>query len=148
MGRHEAARTSGSDDATRCGMRAPGSTPGRPTTPTTWTLEFAGYPPSANARLHWRTRAKVAKFWRGAALLEAKRLGIPPCERIRISAVVIRRALGVADEDNDRGRLKPVQDGIRDAGVIPNDRRECVELGPVTEERGPKGLRVIVERLA
>lgn len=113
-----------------------------------WTLEFSGYPPSANARLHWRTKAKVTRFWRTAAHLEAMRQGIPPCQRIRISAVIIRRAIGVADEDNDRGRLKGVQDGIKDAGVVPNDRRDCVELGPVTEERGPKGLRVIVERLA
>lgn len=95
--------------------------------------------------MHWRTRAKVTKHWRSLALLEARRVGIPPCERIRISAVFIRPRIGVADEDNDRAKLKPVLDSLRDAGVIRNDTRGYVIWGEVTEERGPKALRVMVE---
>lgn len=112
-----------------------------------WVLEFEGYPPSPNARLHWRTKARVTKHWRSTARLKAALAGIPQCPRVRISVVIIRRALGVADEDNDRARMKALVDGLRDAGVIENDTYGNVEWGTMREERGRKGLRVIVERL-
>lgn len=75
---------------------------------------------------------------------------MPTLERVRISAVMERRSLGVADEDNDRSRLKPLVDGLRDAGVIANDTRGFVEWGTVTERRaGPDGpgVLLIVEAL-
>ena len=114
----------------------------------TWTLEFAGYPPSPNARMHIYAKSKSNKQWRRFAGLAARYQEIPPQQRIRLSAVIVRRALGVADEDNDRARLKPVVDGLVDAGVIPNDHRGCVEWGSVDEERGPAGLRLVIEALA
>ena len=112
----------------------------------TWTLEFHGYPPSPNARQHIYAKAKSNKEWRRLAGTVA-RLQVPPLQRIRLSAVIIRRALGVADADNDMARLKPVVDGLVDAGVIPNDHRGCVVWGTVTEERGPAGLRLVIEAL-
>lgn len=113
-----------------------------------WVLKFDGHPPSLNDRMHWRTRAKVTKHWRSQARLRASLAGIPKCERIRVCAVIHRRALGVADEDNDRSRLKPVVDGLVDAGVIPNDARGQVEWGTVLEERGPKSVTVWVTRVS
>ena len=112
-----------------------------------WELVFDRYPPSPNARMHFMAKASSNKFWRLDALIKAMNAQIPRLQRIRISAVIIRRALGTADEDNDRARLKPVTDGLVDAGVIPNDRRGCIEWGPVNEERGKPGLRLIVEEM-
>lgn len=114
---------------------------------TSWTLEFGNYPPSPNARLHHMSKARLTKYWREQSAWRCKIAAIPPLERIKVSAVIVRRSLGVADEDNDRARLKPITDGIVDAGVIPNDRRGCIVWGDVTEERGPKGLRVTVEAI-
>lgn len=105
-------------------------------------------PPSPNDRMCWRTKSAIVRGWRAAARQAAMDAGIPPLERIRFSAVIRRNRLGLADEDNDRGRLKPALDGLRDAGVIANDTRGFVEHGPVTEERGPVGVLLIVEMVA
>lgn len=114
--------------------------------PTRWVLEFDSYPPSPNARMHWMTKARSTKHWRQLAWGKCKEARIPKLDRIKVSAVIVRRVVGLADEDNDRARLKAVTDGIVDAGVIPNDRRGCIIWGDVTEEQGKtKGLRVIVE---
>lgn len=102
-------------------------------------------PPSPNDRMHFRTKGPIVKAWREAARDAAKAAGIPPLARIRFSAVIRRARLGHADEDNDRGRCKALLDGLRDAGVIANDTRGYVEHGPVTEEKGPVGVLLIVE---
>lgn len=108
------------------------------------------FPPSANDRLHFRVKGPWIKEWREAAKTLATDAGIPKLNRIRISAVVYRRALGVADEDNDRGRLKPLVDGLRDAKVIQKDTRAFIEYGHVMElhadHRGP-GILLIIEAL-
>jgi crossover junction endodeoxyribonuclease RusA len=112
-----------------------------------WTLDFAGIPPSPNDRMGWRVKAHTAKLWRVRAALLALEVKIPPLLRIRLSAVIRRRNLGVADESNDRSRFKHVEDGIVDAGVVPDDTRKYVEWGSVTEERGPKGFTLVIEEL-
>lgn len=104
-------------------------------------------PPSPNDRMHFQAKAALVKAWREDAKQAARAHQIPACERIRISAVLYRRALGAADEDNDRARLKPILDGLRDAGVIANDTRGYVEHGTVTEERGFPGVLLIVEEV-
>lgn len=105
-------------------------------------------PPSPNDRMHFRTKAPLIKAWRDAACDAAKSAGIPPLGRIRFSAVIYRTRLGHADEDNDRGRCKSLLDGLRDAKVIANDTRGFVEHGTVTEEKGPVGVLLIVERIS
>jgi hypothetical protein len=96
--------------------------------------------------------ARWVKEWRQAAKDAATAYRMPSLNRVRISAVLYRRALGTADEDNDRARLKPLVDGLRDAGVIPKDTRDHVAWGSVTEERadGPLGYGVllIIEEIA
>ncbi|HVQ45116.1 MAG TPA: hypothetical protein VMT30_09255 [Candidatus Saccharimonadia bacterium] len=90
----------------------------------------------------WRTAAKEA-----ASMAHR----IPPLGRIRISAVVYRSRIGIADAENDHARLAPLQDGIVDAGVIPKDTYRFCERGDVREERagadGP-GVLLIVEALS
>jgi hypothetical protein len=133
----------------RTASERPSAGPGGPDlSPRTWTLRFEGsVPPGPNARPHWYTRAGTARQWKELALVRCYLQDIPHLKRIRISAVIYRKRLGVADEDNDRARLKPVIDGIVAAGVVPNDTRQYVEHGPMTEVRGAPALVVIIEEL-
>lgn len=108
-------------------------------------------PPTPNStRGNPFAHAAWVKEWRQAGRDLAKAQQIPPLARVRISAVIKRRAIGKADEDNDRARLKPLVDGLRDAKVLTNDTRGHVDYGACTEERaGPEGpgVLLIVEAL-
>jgi hypothetical protein len=117
--------------------------------PERWELTFEGIPPGPNERMdHWK-RARIAKAWRTNAGLKALEARIPlQAQGIRLSARFLRRRLGVADEDNDRARLKNCVDGIVDAGVIHRDTRKYVEWGTVTEEHGEPGFVLIIEGMA
>ncbi len=114
----------------------------------TWCLKFAGYPPGPNARLHWRHRAAITREWKEQAGVLVRLAGIPPLERIRVSAIFYRRRLGVADEDNDVARLKPALDGIVAMGVVPTDTRAFVEWGTVAEARGAPGVELVIEEVS
>jgi hypothetical protein len=109
-------------------------------------------PPNVNERraMTWQAERGIVGYWRLLAKTLALYQDIPQLSRIRVSAVVYRRAVGVADEDGDRSRLKCLIDGLRDAKIIKNDTRAYVEHGPCTEERagadGP-GVLLIVEEL-
>ena len=110
------------------------------------------YPPNINERraMHWTVERKAVARWRTYAVNEAKRHAMRPLERVRISAQVHRPRLGVADGSGDSERLKPLVDGLVDAGVIANDTRRFVEYGPVTEMRSGyrgDGILLIVEAL-
>ena len=78
------------------------------------------------------------------ALLACKMAAIPPLARVRLSAVIIRKHLGVADPDNDAARVKPIIDGIVAAGVIPTDTYRYVEWGGVAERRGAPGVELVI----
>ena len=109
-------------------------------------------PPNVVERsnLTWPAERALIGYWRLLAKTVAGYADIPRLQRARISGVVYRRAIGVADEDNDKSRLKPLVDGLRDAGVIKNDTRQFVEFGPVTEERAGAdgiGLLLIVDEI-
>lgn len=95
--------------------------------------------------MHWQTERRLIDYWRTLAATMAR--NIPPLGHIRVEAVVYRRALGVADGSGDSERLKPLVDGLVDAGVVPNDRRREVEYGSCTEQRltvnGP-GIMLLV----
>jgi hypothetical protein len=114
----------------------------------TWTLHFSGLPLSPNDHVHWRTRARWARHWKEQAGIQLRLHHVPALDRIKVSAVIYRRNLGVADEDNDRSRIKPILDGLVAAGVLANDTREHVSWGSVTEARGKSGLTLIIEEAA
>lgn len=112
-----------------------------------WELHFDGLPPGPNDRMHHMARARSTRWWRTQAWAVAVNAGIPLHQRIRLSVVIHRRNLGVADEGNDRSRFKGVEDGLVDAGVVLDDRREFVTWGDVSEERGPSGFTLVIEAL-
>ena len=134
---------------------------------TTWRLWFPAqphgkggrvvwrYPPNTNERrkMHHMAEAREVKAWRTEAALLGGIIGRH--QRIRVSAVVYRPRLGSADPDGDVSRVKPLLDGLVDAGVVPNDTHAHVEIGTVTEARSsdrpgeyPRGVELIVEVLA
>ena len=122
--------------------------PGMPITPEPerrWVLTFEGMPLSPNDSRPLRERIAAKKEWREASGERAVMLRIPRLGRVKLSAVFYRRSLGVADEDNDRARLKPILDGLVRARVIPKDTRTFVQWGEVREERGPTGLALVIE---
>ena len=94
-----------------------------------------------NNRQHWRVVWKRSKGERGTAcmLVRAKLNGtaLPACVRhTRISA-------GTLDDDNLRGALKAVRDGVADAlGVADNDPRLTFVYGQGKCKRGEFGVRV------
>ena len=106
-------------------------------------------PPTKNTK-HGNPYGHAAwvREWRREAKIVALQNRIPHLARIRLSAVIYRRALGTADAENDHARLAPLQDGIADAGVILRDTYAYCERGEVREERagadGP-GVMLIVE---
>lgn len=110
-------------------------------------IHFDGMPANDNERRewHWRKRAAYDKAWRTEAALKARAAGVPGCTRIRLGAIFYRRAMGVADPRGDCSRLKQIEDGIVDAGVVPADTYRYVELGAVREERGAPGVLLIIE---
>lgn len=113
-----------------------------------WVLYFEQIPPGPNDSMTLRSRLRLKKTWREVAAQRAQIQRIPKLDRVRLSVVFYRRAVGLADEDNDRARLKHVVDGLVRAEVLPNDTRQYVEWGTVTEERGPRGMALVIERIA
>ena len=92
-----------------------------------------------NIRLHWAAKAKRAKAQRNAAILV--RGHAVPC-----TVILTRVAPRLLDDDNLRGALKSVRDGVADRlGVDDRDPRVAWEY---KQEKGkPKeyAVRVSVE---
>lgn len=106
-------------------------------------------PPNINERraMHPQAERKLVAYWRELAHLTAQSSQIPRLDRVRLSGVVYRRNLGVADGSGDSERLKPLMDGLVDAGVLPNDTRRYVEHGTVDEQHGEPGIRLFIEEV-
>lgn len=84
-------------------------------------------PLSLNGRQHHMVKHRaVAQVRRDAALL-ARAAKIPPLPRIALELHYCPRSRRRRDELNLVATLKPFEDGIVDAGVIPDDTREWSE---------------------
>ena len=82
-------------------------------------IPLAQNPLSLNKKLHWAPEAKLIKQWRTFAALNAARWPQLPYAEVTLTWHVTdakRR-----DEDNMFGLLKPLADGLVDAGVVPDD---------------------------
>lgn len=74
---------------------------------------------TSNQRLHWRTRAKVTKAIRGAAMEAA--FGLPELQRAHVTAVLHPHDKRRRDPANWYPAVKAAVDGIVDAGVLEDD---------------------------
>lgn len=93
----------------------------------TYAIALADLPTwNANSRGHWAQRAGMVAAWRNAAWACAVGSGIPQLERVEVELVMVPSDRRRRDPDNLSGALKPILDGLVDAGVIPDDSAKHV----------------------
>lgn len=120
-----------------------------------WVLEMPFQTPlSLNDRMQhivkWRTKTP----WREAAHTLARAAKIPPCRRVEIALWYTPKDDRARDPLNLVEALKVIEDGIVDAGVIPDDSQKYhTSVMPQITKKGPlrpRGNRlwVVVTRLA
>lgn len=92
-----------------------------------WRIELPiTRPLSLNGREHWRVKAKRVKEIRDATCVLAKAAGIPRLSRIIVELHYAPRDQRRRDPLNLVATLKPIEDGIVDAGIVPDDTPEWV----------------------
>lgn len=117
-----------------------------------WTFDLPiTRPLSMNDRAHWRVKAKQTKHVRTAAATWAQALRIPPLRRVAVEVHYAPRDSRKRDAINLAPTIKATEDGIVDAGVVPDDDGRYVEpthgvIDPPT--RGTGRLYVVVRELA
>lgn len=116
-----------------------------------WTLELPMTKPlSLNGREHYRVKAKQVAEVRRAAHLLARAARVPACGRISVELHYAPRDRRRRDPLNLAATLKPVEDGIVDAKVVPDDTPEFVQptmpvIDPPTGSAGR--LYVVIREL-
>lgn len=115
----------------------------------TWqlTLPWSKPPLSLNDRMDWRTKSVWTKTLRHTAWALAKQAKIPPLGSCQVTLLYTPRDRRRRDEDNIFATLKPLADGLVDAGIVVDDtpdlmRKQCRILPP---ERPPK-LQLFIMR--
>lgn len=124
--------------------------------PQSWVLELPFTTPvSLNDRMKWQHAHAVKKPWREAACLLAKAAKIPPCKRIEVVIWYTPADNRARDPLNLVASLKLCEDGLVDAGVIPDDSNVAghVPVMPEITSKGPlrpggNRLWLVVTRLA
>ena len=84
-------------------------------------LPYTRPPLSLNDRHHWASKARTTKAIRHAAATVARAKRVPACERIAVELHYQQKVARPIDGDNLMATVKPCVDGLRDAGVIPDD---------------------------
>ena len=118
----------------------------------TWTLELPFQRPlSLNDRMHHMVRYRKAKPYREAACWLAKAAKIPPCERIKVVLVYTPPDRRRRDPINLTATQKVAEDGLVDAGVVPDDTPRYVQsLMPIIDlpNKDKPTLKLVIERIA
>jgi hypothetical protein len=111
----------------------------------------AGLPPGLNQTKghHWGATTGERKKWRELACARALEvnLRVPPTHRALVHWHVFLGSRRARDEDNLRGGMKPVQDGLVDAGVIRGDSVWDIETKYTFSPDGPPGFIIVVSEL-
>lgn len=105
----------------------------------TWVLELPFTTAlSLNDRDMWAVKAKKVKPWRDAAHVLAMHAKIPPLKRAKITLHYVPKDSRRRDVLNLAATLKPLEDGLVDAKVVPDDTSEFIEPTlPVIHPAGP-----------
>jgi crossover junction endodeoxyribonuclease RusA len=118
-----------------------------------WTFDLPQTAPmSLNDRHTWQQKARLKKPYREAAHLLARQQKIPACQRVRVTLIYTPRDRRRRDPLNLVATLKLVEDGLVDAGVVPDDTPEYLESQmPLIDMPDPGAkqgrLTVVVERV-
>ena len=90
-----------------------------------WTLRYEARPWTMNTSrgrtAHWAQEAARTRDWRTAFGLLAFAEGVPPLERVHITVHHECRTARLADCGAIAPAAKAAVDGLRDAGIIPDD---------------------------
>lgn len=93
---------------------------------------------SLNDRDHHMAKWRKTQKWVDATRLLVKAAKIPPCRRIRVELHYVPAQERTRDPDNMVAMLKPIVDGIKREGVVPDDDLRYVEREwPVIHPKGP-----------
>lgn len=79
---------------------------------------------NAERRMHWARRAEIVREWRAAAKLYARHERIPAFAWAEFEFEVWQSRGVAADCDSFRPCTKAIEDGLVDAGVLPDDSGE------------------------
>jgi hypothetical protein len=120
-------------------------------------FELPGLPKSMNgAHGHWRSAAAERKKWRElscghaiAAKQAAKLGGMKPWKQVKLTCT--RSSSSQMDFDNLVASFKGCVDGLKDAGIIADDKDAVIIMRDYRCEWAPRGkgkIRIKVESLA
>jgi crossover junction endodeoxyribonuclease RusA len=115
---------------------------------TEWTLvaPWPKPPLSMNQRRHWAPKARDVATCRSWAAWAARAARIPSLTHTTVELVWYVPDKRRRDEDNATETLKPLCDGLVDAGVVPDDTPQWMtKLMPRIEyRRGAGGVELLV----
>jgi hypothetical protein len=120
----------------------------------TWVLRLPWPKPPITLNTHWRAwqaRWRAEQTIAATSALLAAHARIPACQRIHVQLVWVPRLNRTRDEDNPIATLKPLIDGLKKAGVVPDDNPKHVTWDrPRIEPANPRDphMDLIVTRLA
>jgi crossover junction endodeoxyribonuclease RusA len=83
---------------------------------------------NANHRTHWRVKAELTRTWRQTAFFSAKAERLGQLGRCQVRVFFPVRDSRRRDPANWHPTVKPIIDGLVDAGVWPDDTPEWVEV--------------------
>lgn len=94
---------------------------------------------------HWTKTSRARKQYRAEVEAEARKVGLAPADRVRVSLVFgimggrDAKRYQPRDVANALSAFKAGIDGLIDAGMAPDDSREHLELGriSITAKAGP-----------
>lgn len=118
-------------------------------TTVTITVPYDRPPLTANQRMHYMQRARLTKALRDGANLSIKAALTPeqratwPLPWVRVQLVWNVTDRRRRDEDNIVPTLKPICDGLVDAGIVPDDTPEYMQKAMpliVLREKGDPNL--------
>lgn len=101
------------------------------------------YPPTLNARLHWRARHVISTRWKEATWAAIRSGKLTPMME-RATVTITRRGIRPVDQDNLVTGVKPILDGIVMAGLLPDDNLRHVQLVVLDEKVSHKEDECVV----
>jgi Holliday junction resolvase RusA-like endonuclease len=107
-------------------------------------IELIGLPPLENGHKHWAVAGKLRREWRNRAKLRCfMQRPMTPLTSVKI--VCTRFSSVEPDRDNLARSFKSVIDGLKDAGIIKDDKPSIVkEFVPLWQKAPKKNGRVVI----
>ena len=111
-------------------------------------LEVSFPPPAKaltlNQRMHWAQKAKLTAAWREAAFYAAKQARLECRVPYLVTVVIPVKDRRKRDPHNWFPTVKPIVDGLVDAGVWPDDNSDWVTTTEPRLEPGGELVRVVM----